>query len=159
MILLTIAICRWRILRRAGFLGILGKWDWTLWLAIACAVLFVPLIGWAAIHGSDAADLAARILLAAALLHLITICGFAFFSNTRAVLRTALIARLLVPAFAFAALLFISAAPVFTLGANHWFDRDQLLKPSRDDPHWTDFEMKNALQIRKELRARLGFEE
>ncbi len=158
MILLSVSICRWRIGRRTAFFGISRMWDWLLWLAIACAVLFVPCIGWAEIHSSEGAGYAAKRLLAASLIFLVITCGFTFFSNTKTVLRSALVARMLVPAFAFAALLFISAAPFFKRSANRWFERDQLLKPSRDDPHWTDFERNNALQLRKELRARLGYQ-
>ena len=49
---LPVQVVRWRLAKRAGGFGFPGP-SLIGWLAVTCAAAFVPLIGWAAISGTE----------------------------------------------------------------------------------------------------------
>ena len=158
LILFPGIIARWRMRRRMKVFGFMSKRLALDFLAAACAAAFIPVYGSAVVNSSTAATIVAWGLAAISLLLLILISTKALLGPPTNLLRCGIIARILLPAYAFAALIVISATPLFKFAAFHWFEKDQLVRPDPDYPVASRFEHKAAVQMRKELRETLGYD-
>jgi len=168
-------VVRWRLAKRAGGFGFAGP-SLIGWLAVACAAAFVPMIGWAAISGTEGPwrvglefDLPAAQLMplqfwvAAALasLSLLWVVGsisFAMLGRPDRHLYRATSALVLVRAYAVGMLVIALASIGFKASERYWFRQDWMSKFDVSGPGWNAYESKVAIQMRKELRETLGYD-
>lgn len=164
-LVVPLQLIRWRFSLRAGDAGIRNA---TLagWLAVICPVAFIPVIGVAALSMTSGAPTKiaslhwtfwlALLLFAIPVIWLSQAALRAVFSRRDHLLDRAVAARLLIPAYALAMLLIISAVPFFKMSEQAWFEKETLMKPDPRFPSWSRYEYQVAVQIRKELREILG---
>jgi hypothetical protein len=84
------------------------------------------------------------------------IISSALFSNYKTQIFYGTVARMLVVPCACAALLVISATPIFKAMAFHWSNKDTLVRMDKNFPTGTEYEHRVALQYRKETREVMG---
>ena len=173
-----VQIIRWRLAKRAGGFGFSGP-SRIGWLAVACAVAFVPWIGWAAISESFPLwwvismnslgiqlDLAggspwifwqALALLGIPALWLAGVAARALFCRAdRQLQRAAAACGLAVSSAAALAVLCLSSQG-FKAAEHYWFARDELGRMDPARPGWSVYEYRVAAQLRKEMRDILGY--
>lgn len=153
MIIAPLVIARWRLGKQAGFLGMQQRHQWIGWLAIATAMLALPLVGLAFINGPphNATVTAAAILLGISLLWWLIVVTRALFGKSTRALQRQTIARLLVPAYAVGMTFAIACVPLFHAVEKHWMAQDQLIKITVEEPSMTAYEFRVAQQLKSEL--------
>lgn len=156
MILLPVRIARWRIEKRATVFGCRQEWSWLGWVVVGCAFVFIPLLGWAVTRSSESGVYLAFYVAAIPVLWLLVSAVRGLCSNRKNLLQDGLIARILVPTYAVAAILMMAAVPYFKSAAYHWFEQEQFIKPDLIRSTMTKFDYKLAVQMRKETRQILG---
>lgn len=147
----------WRLRMRTKSLGLVTAGSVSLIIPIACLAAFIPVCGWSVVHSSDAAAGTAWILAGISLGWLALIAFQSLFGQVQTRLRHGIVARMLVPCCAFAAILALSAAPFYKAMAFEWSTKDTLVRTSENFPSGSEFEHRLALQLRKELRETLGY--
>ncbi|MES2921405.1 MAG: hypothetical protein V4819_07660 [Verrucomicrobiota bacterium] len=152
------ALSCWCLRKRTKSFTLVTARSASLLIPIACLVAFIPVSGWAVAHSSNAPAVTAWVLAGIAVFWVILVGFMSFFGQFQTQLRHGIIARMLVPSCALAALLVLSAAPYFKMRAHHWSAKDLLLRPDADFPSGSTFEHRIALQLRKELRETLGYD-
>lgn len=165
-------IVRWRLSKRAGCCGF-GGLSWFGMLAVAGAVAYVPLIGWAMLGGTVESLWQLRIedlgrlfqitkamsplfwlALASAgtaLVWLAVTVFLSLLSRPDRQFQQATASRLLVRNYAWMFLVLALAIPGFCVAGQYWYERDTLTKI---DPHlagWSVFESRITVQNRLEL--------
>ncbi|MES2922226.1 MAG: hypothetical protein V4819_11805 [Verrucomicrobiota bacterium] len=158
MILLPVLITRWRLGKRAAVFGFANSRSRLGWFAAACAVAFVPVVGWGACAGSEVGLAVAAGLIAVPALWLLVVMLRAIFSKPSKMLHRSTSARVLLPVYATAMLLMVSLAPVYKAAGQRWFERDTLIRLDPAYPSMTRYEYEAAVQMRKELRELLGMD-
>ncbi len=174
-LILPVQIVRWRLAKRAGGLGF-SKPSLLGWLAGAGAAAFVPMIGWAAISGTegpwlvglqlDLADAqlmpwmfwAALALSGVAVLWMTALISLALLGRADRHLYRATSALVLVRVYAAAMLVLALASIGFKASERYWFKQDWMSKFDVSGPGWTAYESKVAVQMGKELRETLGYD-
>ncbi len=171
-LLLPLQIARWRLATTARALTF-PRASWVGWIAVAAAVAFVPLIGWAGISRSFPPFWAGWIEHLGIVLSSIrensglwwlAICvlaipvfwlGFcldrALMSSSLRLLQHATVARILVKTFPVAMLLIALATMAFKASEKSWFQRDNMNRWDTAKPGWTAYEAEVAAQLRKEM--------
>lgn len=155
-LIVLVRVIRWRLARRAAFLGFEPSHPAAAMLAIASATAFIPLIGWAQIHDSQ------RWLIAAAGLLIFPFCWLVFIllralsSNDR-LLQMTTVSRLLVPACAATMTALLLATPYFEAARLLWFHQDTLMRMDPHVPALSRWEYQIAVQAQKEFREALGY--
>ncbi len=157
MILLPVRIARWRQEKRAAVFGFRQKWGWLSWTMIVCAFAFIPMLGWAVTRSSKPGVYMAFYVAAVPVFWLLATCIRSLCANPKNLLQDGVIARMLVPTYAVAAILMMGAVPYFKSAAYHWFEQDRFMKPDLAHPTMTKFEYKISIQMRKETREILGY--
>ncbi|RYF32937.1 MAG: hypothetical protein EOO38_30530 [Cytophagaceae bacterium] len=71
-------------------------------------------------------------------------------------LRSGIVARVLVPTLSFAMLLMASLIPAFQAAEQHWFEQDHLMMLDPEYPGFGIYEYKVTVQLMKELREIVG---
>lgn len=172
-LIVPVHVIRWRLAKRAGLFGF-SKPTRISWLAVACAVAFVPLVGWAVISHAFG-DLEnwmrwhhpkqwplpgwlAVLPLAVCLLWLATVVSLALFGRPERQMHRTTSSRILGRTLAVAMIALILAAPAFKASERYWFAQDKLCKIDPSLPAWSVYEYKVAEQQKKELREILGDE-
>lgn len=162
-----------------GIFGYGGGVRWLDVLAIACAAVFVPLIGWAATVGTipefwvdklswPEVSISGRLenemplwfavgLLGVPVLCLLFRMGMALLSGHERLLYRASTARALIPVFAAAMVVILAVTPLFKLAERHWFAQEHLMKMDPAYPSWSRFEYLIAVQMHKELAEATGY--
>ena len=180
-LIVSLHVIRWRLARKAGMFGF-SKPSWMSWLAVACAVAFVPLAGWAVItHAFGAWEdwliwqhpkewhlpgwsafllpgWFAILALGICLLWLGALAFLALFSRPERQMHRTASSRILGRTLAVAMIALILAAPAFKASERYWFTQDKLCKIDPSLPAWSVYEYKVAEQQKKELREILGDE-
>ena len=173
-------LVRWRLAKRAGVFGF-PKASRVGWFAIACAAAFVPLIGWAVVSGSfngfrgfSMSDMTLehfslwtpQMNFLIALVSLgISVCWVIFqsssanFSRANRLISRATSSLVMVHVYAAMMLLLALASVGFKVSEQYWFDQDKLSKANASEPSWSHFEYLVAVQMRKELREILGYQQ
>ncbi len=155
LLLLPVLIIRQRLAKRAGAFGFRQKSSIPGWIAVACTAAFTLLIGFAAKDGSNKVLLAASLLLLPQALWLAAALLLAVYTSPARLLRSGTTAKILIPAYGFAILLFIWLIPPFVASAGKWSERDESLKLDPAFPGITPYEYKVAVQLQKETRELL----
>ena len=158
MILLPLLIVRWRLGKRAAAFGFTNRRSRMGGFAAACAVAFIPVVGWAACAASKVGLAAAAALLVLPLIWLLAILLSAVFSTPARLLHRSTSARVLLPVYATAMLLMVSLASVYKAAGQHWFERDTLIRLDPAYPSMTRYEYEASIQLQKELRQALGYD-
>jgi hypothetical protein len=178
-LVVPVQVVRWRMAIRAGRLGF-SRPSWVGWLAVGCAVAFVPMIGWAAVSRSFAdlwlewvAELGVGVaaapglpwrlwtalgLAAMAVIWQLVAISFTLLGRTDRQLHWAAFSRVLMPVHATILLVLVFAIFGFRASERYWFRQDTLSKFDLASPGWTIYESRVAEQMRKELRTILGYE-
>lgn len=152
----SVAACCYCIWKRMRPLGLVKASSATSIIPVACLAAFIPVSGWSVVHDSDSAGVVSCVLAGIATCWLVMISVKALFSQYQIQLRYGVVARMLVPCCAFAALLPLCAAPYFREMAFYWSGRDTLVRMDPDHPSGSNFQYRTAVQLRKELRETLG---
>jgi hypothetical protein len=177
-LVVPVQIIRWRLAKRAGGFGFSGH-SRIGWVAVACAVAFVPWIGWAAISesfplwwvlsmnalgiqldvtgGSPWLFWQALVLLGIPALWLAGVAVRALFCRADRQLHRAAAARVLVVSSAAALAVLCLASQGFKAAEHYWFARDELGRMDPARPGWSVYEYRVAVQLRKEMRDILGY--
>ena len=158
MILLPLLITRWRLGKRAAAFGFTNGKSKSGWFAVACAVAFIPVVGWSACALSEVGLAVAAGLILVPTLWLLAVMLRAIFSNPSKLLHRSTSARVLLPVYATAMLLMVSLAPVYKAAGQRWFERDTLIRLDPAYPSMTRYEYEAAVQMRKEFREVLGLD-
>lgn len=158
VILLSVLTIRWRMSRRAKALVFHQSSNLMLWLAVACAVAFIPVIGSSIADQWEAGVYWAIGLFAVPAIWLAAVVSGVLFIDSPKLIQHAVVARALIPCFATTALLAISPVPLYKAAALRWFERDTLIRVDPEHPAQSKFEYECAVQIRKETRAILGYD-
>lgn len=145
--------CLWK---RMKPLGLVKAGSATSLIPIACLAAYIPMTGWAVVDNSNSIAIASWVVGGIVTCWLVLILAKAFFGRYQIQLRYGLVARMLVPCCAFAALLALSAAPYFKARAFYWSRKDMLVRADPERPSGSHFDHKMALQFKKELRETLG---
>lgn len=148
--------CR-SIRKRARPLGLVTIGSASLIFPILSCAAFIPIRGWQVLDPSHAATAATSISGGITVVWLLLIAFRMKFGSYHSRLRHAVAGRILVPCFAFAALVAISSAPIFKHLAFQWSAKDTLVRMDKDFPAGTEFQHRVALQYRQELRQTLGY--
>ena len=156
MILLSVLITRWRLGKRAAEFRFPSGKSKLGWLAVACAVAFIPAVGWGACAGSKAGLAAAAGLILLPTLWLLVVMTCAVFSKPSKLFHRSTSARVLLPVYATAMLLMVSPVPVYKAAGQYWFEQDTLIRLDPAYPSMTRYEYEAAVQMRRELRTALG---
>lgn len=146
--------CLWKRLRP---LALVKASSATSIIPIVCLAAFIPVSGWSVVHYSDSAGVASFVLAGIATCWFAMILVKALFGQYQIQLRYGVVARMLLPCCAFAALLPLSAAPYFKEMAFYWSGRDTLVRMDPDHPSGSNFQYRTAVQLRKELRETLSY--
>ncbi|MGL4398258.1 MAG: hypothetical protein ACRCXD_00185 [Luteolibacter sp.] len=165
---LPVQIVRWRLAKRAGAFSF-PKPSRIGWLTGVSAILFVPMMGWAAV--SQVGDswwsvgtlperpwqfwLAVG-LGGVALLGVMVSISIAMLGRADRHFYQASSALVMVKVFAVAMLVIALASVGFKASERYWFKQDWMTKFDVAGPGWSAFESKVATQMRKELRETLG---
>lgn len=155
VILLPVLITRWRLGKRAAAFGFANVRSTTGWFAAACAVAFLPMVGWGACAGSKVGLAVAAGLILVPALWLLVVMLRAVFSKPAKLLHRSTSARVLMPVYATAMLLMVSLVPVYKAAGQRWFEQDKLMRLDPAYPSMTRYEYEAAVQMRKEFRVRL----
>ena len=156
MILLPVLITRWRLGKRAAVFGFANGSSRSSWLAVACAVVFIPVVGWSACAGSEVGLAVAAGLNLVPTLWLLALMLRAIFSKPSKLLHRSTSARVLLPVYATAMLLMVLLVPVFKAAGQRWFEQDTLIRLDPAYPSMTRYEYAAAVQMRKEFRELIG---
>lgn len=178
-LVVPVQIIRWRLAKRAGGFGFSGP-SRIGWVAVACAVAFVPWIGWAAITGRfpyqwvewmidlgielDPATRLPRafwpqlVLLGIPVLWLAGVVARTLFVRADRQLHRAAAARVLVVSSATALAVLCLASQGFKATEHYWFSRDELGRMDPARPGWSVYEYRVAAQLREEMRDILGYD-
>ena len=156
MVLLSVLITRWRLGKRVAGLGFASGNSKSGWLAIACAVAFIPVVGWGACAPSEVGLAVAAGLILIPTLWLLAVMLRAVLSKPSRLLHRSTSARVLLPVYATAMLLMVSLVPVYKAAGQHWFEQDTLIRLDPAYPSITRYEYEAAVQMRKEFRTALG---
>jgi hypothetical protein len=155
MLVVPVLVARWRLSRRTAVPGFGGGRSWMAWLAVVCAVVFIPLAGWIA-PGEYQRDIYQPWvlgLLAVPAVWLLVASLRALFGRAKArLLARGVIARALIPAYATAMLLMAAAAPGHKTAERYWFQRDAIMRMDPAFPAMSPYEYKVARQLREEIR-------
>lgn len=147
----------WRLGRRTRPFRLRTGISWSLLVPVACLAAFIPVSGWAALRQLPWPGVYAGWLGAIGVGWVVPV-GLVFFTGgLRTQLRQGAVGRMLVPAYGFAALLAIGAAPIYKAAAYRWSAADTLMRRDRDHPADTIYQHKKAVESRKELRQALGY--
>ena len=152
---MTSCVCLWK---RTKPFGIVRAGSASALIPTVCIAAFIPISGWSVVHSSIAAAVTAWVLAGISISWLLMIFTRAFLGQYQTQLRYGIVARMLVPALAFAAMLTLSAAPYFKAMAYHWSAEDRLVRTDENYPSGSEFDHRMALQFRKEMREMLGYE-
>lgn len=179
-LVVPVQIIRWRLARRAGGFGFSGP-SRIGWLAVACAVAFVPWIGSVAISAAHlpvwellGLTLSERIglspitmlsqvyrpllfVLGVSALWLAGVAARALFCRADRHFHRAAAARVLVVSWAAALAVLCLASQGFKAAERYWFARDELGRMDPARPGWSVYEYRVATQLRKEMRDILGY--
>jgi hypothetical protein len=141
--------------RKSAVPGLGGGRSWMAWLAVFCAVVFIPLAGWIA-PGEYQRDIYQPWvlgLLAVPAVWLLVASLRALFGRAKArLLVRGVIARALVPVYATAMLLMAAAALGHKTAERYWFQRDAIMRMDPAFPAMSPYEYKVARQLREEIR-------
>lgn len=148
----------WRLRSRTKSLGLVTASSFGLLVPVACLAAFIPVSGWSVVHSSEAIAVTAWGFAGISLVWLILIGFQSLFGRVQTRLRHGIVARMLVPCCAFAAILALSAAPFYKVMAFEWSGKDTLVRASENFPSGSEFEHRLTLQLRKELREILGYD-
>jgi hypothetical protein len=157
-LIFPLLIARWRLKLQGGAIGFTHRKAWVGWAVALTGLAFIPMVGWAHLSRSGAGFIVAAGLLAIPALWLLSTIFAALFSSSLKLLHRGAVARVLMPAYAFAALLMISCVPFFHAAEQYWFQQDKLMRLDAKDPLGSMFETKVAIQMQKETRQMLGLE-
>lgn len=158
MILLPVLITRWRLAKRAAAFGFANGRSWTAWIAVVCAVAFIPVVGWSACALSEVGLAVAAGLILVPTLWLLVVMLRAVFSNPSKLLHRSTSARVLLPVYATAMLLMVALVPIYKAAGQRWFERDTLIRLDPAYPSMTRYEYEASVQMRKEFREVLGLD-
>jgi hypothetical protein len=168
---------RWRLSKRAGCCGFDGSSCFDR-LAVAGAVAYVPLIGWAMRTGSAGSiwqiqienlgllyettkDVSALLWIAlaaagTALIWLVVSVFWSFLTRSDRQFQQATVSRLLVRNYAWMLLVLALAIPGFRAAGQYWFEREKLTKIDPRLAGWSVFEYRVAAENRLELQQILN---
>jgi hypothetical protein len=159
---MPVQLFRWRMAKRAGGFGFSGT-SWVGWVAIGCALAFVPVIGWAAISGPHEATGIPRpfrlalTLASVPLVWLLVQVARTLPGRAEHPLYRASSSLALAKVYAAILLLLAIAIPIFKASERFWFRQDRMMKLDVHGPGWSHYESKVAAQMGKELRELLDF--
>ncbi len=158
MLTAPIVITRWRLSKRAPFLGMKPRYPWLGWLAVGFSLLAVPLFGAITHVGSHGATVmyAATAALGFAQLWWLTSALVALFGKPSSALFRQSVARCLVPTYATGMTLAILASPLFHRSEIHWTQQDWLMEISVGEPSAGRYEYRVTQQLKLELQETLG---
>ncbi|MGB1261237.1 MAG: hypothetical protein ACPG6P_14425, partial [Akkermansiaceae bacterium] len=149
-------VARMRLKKRLPALGC--KVTLLHWLAVGCCVIAIPFAGIAPLFPEDKEFL---LMAFAGVLALVQILFFwwifqALFFGGEDILRRAIVQRLMIPAYATAALLFVFSAPIYQAEEKKYIANDTVLKMNPETPCLTDHEYRITLLLKEELKTLLG---
>jgi hypothetical protein len=146
---------RWRLAKRAAFIGLRPRQLWAGWAAAGAAALFVPVIGLVVVVPPRQQELflvLGSAMLGIPLLWLIWRAGVTALQPQEAALEGVLISRLLVPAYASAAALLLMATPLLQAEERRWVAQDALGGPATDGSLMQAMDARAIQGIRQALR-------
>lgn len=157
IIVAPVAIARWRLGKRAGFLGFARSRVWTGWLAIACGLLGMAVLGWSFLRNTPANTLliAAGILLTVIQLVWLVIGLRAFASRRPEFLRRVILSRAVIPAYAAGMLLMVASVPVYHALECQWVAKDELMRLAPEQMAMNRYEARVSQAMKRELQELL----
>jgi hypothetical protein len=153
LIALPVIIARWRLGRRAGFLGLVWPPSWIAWI-----VVFLATGGWLSGNRlfvengvSQWAEIAAKAIFGFCALWALATGSRALFSRRKNLLKRLTLSRAILPCYALSLLLVALAVPVGRALECYWLRQDHLTEVMPDEGGMIHFEYLAS----KNLRARL----
>lgn len=156
-VILPVLIGRWRLGKRAACLGIFWGRSCLGWAAVVLTVGYVAAIGMVVPFSSMNEVAAVTVFLVLAKLWIPTVAGRALAGKKEQLVKSGTMGRVLLPAYASAALLMICLVPVFRAAEQYWFERDHFMMLNPETPGMGSYEYKVAVESQKELRKILGY--
>lgn len=172
-------ITRWRLAKSGAAVGFSSA-PWLGWLAVVCALTFIPFVGWLAVSRSTAMiwsewmkklglELPATVdgpikgwitftCFSVVILWLAISIFRALLSRPQQLVHHATISRILTRSYIAVLLLLALATVGFKASENYWFARENLGKTDPTKAGWSVYEYQVAIQMRKELREILGYD-
>jgi hypothetical protein len=150
------ALSRRCIEMRCGMRKSWGLRSFFMVVPILSAAACIPVCGWAVVRDSHLIGALAGALGVLAFLSLVVIVCLALSSSHESRIIHCAVARMLQPSCAFAALIVISAAPVFKAKAFYWSGKDTMVRMDENFPTAMPYEYRVAVQHRKEMREMMG---
>ena len=158
LLIVPILVARWRLGKRASFLGCVWKSTWLGWAAVISTTIYVIAIGLVMPPKSMATILLVTVFLLLPKLWLLAVGTRAIYAKPAQILMSATVARVLVPVYAGGLLLMILLLPVFKAAEQYWFERDKFMQLNPAQLGMTTYEYKVAVQLQKETREILGYD-
>lgn len=144
LIIVPVLVARWRLARRGKAFGIRAA-AFLGWSAVALLVAFV-------IHFSDLNRWLQIGLLTLPAFWILGVAGKALFTNSNHLLWRVVMSRVLLVAYAAGTLCLVVAVFGFRNAHQYWFERDEFMKLSADEPGINRQEYRFARQLHRETR-------
>ncbi|RYD33101.1 MAG: hypothetical protein EOP87_11630 [Verrucomicrobiaceae bacterium] len=161
MVTAAILTAQWRIRRRAAFFGLGRGWPTIItWIALAAAMLHVPLIGWYVTRETlDRVTLySIPILLVPGLISLVSVAFRSSFGSFQGRLGNDVLVRVLVPSFGLIMIGILPLLPLFEAEENYWFRQDRFVVNLEDPVFPFTYEKAVAERFNEEIRQMLETE-
>jgi hypothetical protein len=156
VVVATLVTAGWRLGVRAAVFGLRGKRQWIGWVMVAILVISIPAIGalpgWMPVQSERMLQFSLGVLLGAPVLWLGISLLLNLVNRADQSLRRATLARLMIPAWIFAAAAFACLIPVYHHSEKHWFKNDSLTGLANPEVEFTRYEAEVAKVFHKELR-------
>lgn len=151
IVILPILLARWRLGKRAAFIGFGAKGNWPGWIAFLSATASVPVIGWAVTHASPIGMKISWALFALPLSWILVYVMRSLTEGMTGLLQLTVVSRALVPAYTTAMLALLLTTPFLKWSRQLWFERDSMSRLDVAYPSFSKFEYETCVEARNEL--------
>ena len=156
VVVATLVTAGWRLGVRGVVFGLRGKRQWIGWVMVAILVISIPAIGalpgWKFAQTERMLQFSLGVLLGGPVLWLGVSLLLNLINRADQSLRRATLARLMIPAWMFAAAAFACLIPVYHHSEKHWFKNDSLTGLANPEVEFTRYEAEVAKVFHQELQ-------
>lgn len=151
MLVLPVVIARWRLGKRAGFIGLQSKRMWLAAFAGICSLIAIPLVGLGHHMRHEWFLIPISLPIAFPLVWLLVGLFKAVFGYNEEAFRNEILARWIQPVWVTGMLVMALSAPLLYKSEQYWIQRDKLMEITAETHGVSRYEWLVTQQLRKEL--------
>lgn len=156
MLVLPVVIARWRLGKRAAFLGLQSKRMWLAAFAGICSLIAIPLVGLGHHMRSEWFLIPISLPIAFPLVWLLVGLFKAVFGYNEAAFRNEILARWILPVWITGMLVMALSTPLLYKSEQYWIQRDKLMEITAETHGVSRYEWLVTQQLRKELLEKMA---